>query len=150
MNNKPGDKQQEVFPALTMRFSTLKSLAAIVRSFYDCLAATDISQFETIFSKVPSRKKFKFVSAMEPSIAEIKDSLSVVSYIGSYVRLQKVGSRWRGLCPFHQEKTPSFYVSDEYKRFHCFGCQSKGDLIDFVQKVDGLTTNEAIQLLRRA
>jgi DNA primase len=72
----------------------------------------------------------------------------ILDVIAARVNLQRVGGRLRGLCPFHTEKTPSFTVDEEKGRFYCFGCQAKGDVIAFVQKIDGLTFPEALARLR--
>lgn len=64
---------------------------------------------------------------------EIKEKADILDIIGSIVDLKKKGNRWWGLCPFHQEKTPSFTVNPEKQRFHCFGCGADGDVLQFVQ-----------------
>jgi DNA primase len=71
----------------------------------------------------------------------------VVEVIGQYVTLKRAGRSWKGLCPFHQEKTPSFTVSPERQTFHCFGCGAGGDVFRFVQEVERLTFPEALRLL---
>ena len=75
-----------------------------------------------------------------------KVSLSAIEVISPYLDLQRVGRRWRGLCPFHSEKTPSFYVHEE-KGFYCFGCQEHGDVIDFIRKIEGVSFKEALSRL---
>ncbi|MBD3291936.1 MAG: DNA primase, partial [Armatimonadia bacterium] len=82
---------------------------------------------------------------------EIRDRLDIVEVIGQHVRLEKSGNRFKGLCPFHQEKTPSFTVDPERGFYHCFGCGEGGDIYSFVMKRDGLSFPEALrQLARRA
>ncbi|WP_461834540.1 DNA primase [Desulfothermus sp.] len=71
-------------------------------------------------------------------IQEIKDRLDVISIVERYVPLQRVGSRFRGTCPFHQETKPSFYVDPNLGLYHCFGCNASGDIIDFYCKINGL------------
>ena len=71
-------------------------------------------------------------------IQEIKDRLDVISIVERYVPLQRVGSRFRGPCPFHQETKPSFYVDPNLGLYHCFGCNASGDIIDFYCKINGL------------
>ncbi len=80
---------------------------------------------------------------------EIRDRLDIVEVIGQYVRLEKAGTRYKGLCPFHQEKTPSFNVDPERGFYHCFGCGEGGDLFSFVMKQEGVTFPEAMRTLAR-
>ena len=78
---------------------------------------------------------------------QVKDNLSIVDVISTYVRLEKSGGRFRARCPFHNEKTPSFYVSPERKSFHCFGCQAGGDIFSFVEKIENIPFYEALKIL---
>lgn len=80
-------------------------------------------------------------------IQDLKSRIDVVELVGSYVSLTRAGSRMRALCPFHQEKTPSFYISPETGLFHCFGCHAAGDIISFVQQIENLDFNQAIRFL---
>ena len=61
--------------------------------------------------------------------------------------LRRVGTRWTGLCPFHDERTPSFSVNAEEKLYYCFGCGEGGDAFEFVQQTEGLDFQEAVELL---
>ncbi|MFN7924457.1 MAG: DNA primase [Bryobacteraceae bacterium] len=79
--------------------------------------------------------------------SQIKSQVDIVRVIGEYVRLQKAGVNHKGLCPFHQEKTPSFNVRGDRQYFHCFGCQKGGSVIDFVMELEGLTFWEACKQL---
>ena len=81
--------------------------------------------------------------------AQLKSSIDIVKVIGEYVRLRRVGAtgRYLGLCPFHQEKTPSFNVNQTRQFFKCFGCGKGGDVLNFVMEVDGLTFPETLKLL---
>lgn len=83
----------------------------------------------------------------EEKIEEIKESVDIVSVISDYVDLKKRGQNYIGLCPFHNEKTPSFTVSPEKKIFHCFGCGQGGDVISFIMKIEGMSYIEAIKYL---
>src|SRR6476661_1672672 len=71
----------------------------------------------------------------------------MVELVGARSDLRRVGARWTGLCPFHDERTPSFSVNAENKLYHCFGCQESGDAIDFVEKTEGLEFREAVEML---
>ena len=81
------------------------------------------------------------------TVAEIKSRLPVTEIVGETVTLKKAGSTWKGLCPFHTERTPSFTVSPERESWHCFGCGEHGDIFTFVMKRDGLEFREALNKL---
>jgi DNA primase len=76
--------------------------------------------------------------------AEIKSKLPVVDVVGETVALKRAGSAYKGLCPFHAEKTPSFVVSPERESWHCFGCGEGGDIFTFLMKRDGLDFRESL------
>lgn len=78
---------------------------------------------------------------------EIRARLDLVDLIGAYVPLRRAGERWKGLCPFHQEKTPSFTVHPRLGIFHCFGCHAGGDAFEFLRRHDRLDFPEAVRLL---
>ncbi len=80
-------------------------------------------------------------------IDELHEKVDIVSIINQYVKLKKRGRNYVGLCPFHEEKTPSFVVSPEKQIFHCFGCGASGDVIKFLMKIDGMDFKEAITIL---
>ncbi|MGE5335018.1 MAG: DNA primase, partial [Nitrososphaerota archaeon] len=80
-------------------------------------------------------------------IERIKQKLDIVEEIGAVVSLKKSGKAYKGLCPFHGERTPSFYVFPDKQDWHCFGCGERGDLITFVQKQQSLDFREALELL---
>jgi DNA primase len=84
---------------------------------------------------------------MADIIEDIKSRLDIVSYISSYVQLKKTGRNYKGQCPFHSEKTPSFIVSSEKQIWHCFGCSKGGDIFAFVRETDGVGFPEALQIL---
>jgi DNA primase len=81
------------------------------------------------------------------SIDRLRDAVDMVDLVGGKTDLRRVGSRWTGLCPFHDERTPSFSVNAEEKLFYCFGCQAKGDAIGFVEQSEGLDFVDAVELL---
>ena len=77
----------------------------------------------------------------------IHDKISLSDYIGRSVNLLKKGNDFIGLCPFHNEKTPSFTVSDDKGFFHCFGCGAHGDIISFVMQKESIDFKETIKIL---
>jgi DNA primase len=79
--------------------------------------------------------------------AEIKSKLPVVDVVGETVALKRAGSAYKGLCPFHAEKTPSFVVSPDRESWHCFGCGEGGDIFTFLMRRDGLDFREALARL---
>jgi DNA primase len=81
------------------------------------------------------------------SIERVKDAVDMVGLVGGRTDLRRVGARYTGLCPFHDERTPSFSVSAEHKLYHCFGCGASGDAIRFVQDTEGLEFKEAVEFL---
>lgn len=80
-------------------------------------------------------------------VDRVKSAADLVQIVGEHVRLRKSGSNFIGLCPFHSEKTPSFHVHAERQFFYCFGCHAKGDVIHFVEKMEGLTFADALRWL---
>ena len=78
----------------------------------------------------------------EDKIAEIRERAPIAEVIGNYVTLKKSGNSLKGLCPFHNEKTPSFYVHPNRGFYHCFGCKASGDVFSFLMHVEGKTFPE--------
>ncbi len=78
---------------------------------------------------------------------QVKENLSITDVVSTYIRLEKSGAQFRARCPFHNERTPSFYVSPERKSFHCFGCQTHGDIFTFVEKIENIPFIEALKIL---
>ena len=81
------------------------------------------------------------------SIERLRDAVDVVELVGARTDLRRVGGNWMGLCPFHDERTPSFSVSAEKKVFYCFGCGESGDAIKFVEATEGLDFPAAVEML---
>jgi DNA primase len=79
--------------------------------------------------------------------AEVKGRLSVLDVVGETVQLKRAGTTYKGLCPFHAEKTPSFIVTPGRESWHCFGCGEGGDIFSFVMRRDGLAFPEALRVL---
>ena len=77
----------------------------------------------------------------------IKQKIDIVDLIGEYVQLKSAGINHKGLCPFHQEKSPSFMANRERQSWHCFGCNKGGDLFSFVQEIEGMDFVDALKML---
>ncbi|HON85215.1 MAG TPA: DNA primase [Syntrophorhabdaceae bacterium] len=86
---------------------------------------------------------------MTGNLDEILSKIDILDVVSQYVKLRKAGKDYVGLCPFHQEKTPSFTVSREKQIFYCFGCHEGGNLVHFVMKYENLNFGEAIEALAR-
>lgn len=80
---------------------------------------------------------------------ELRRRISMVQLVGQRVQLKKAGRNWKGLCPFHQEKSPSFLVSEDKQIFHCFGCAEGGDAIQFTMKFESVSFREAVEMLAK-
>src|SRR3989339_445720 len=84
---------------------------------------------------------------MSTSVEKIKERLNIVDLLSSYIKLEKAGKNLKARCPFHNEKTPSFFVSAERDSYYCFGCGAKGDIFTFVQAFEGLDFFGALKML---
>ena len=80
-------------------------------------------------------------------IEELTRRTDIVELVGSYVQLKRKGRLYGGLCPFHSEKTPSFYVYPDTQSFYCFGCGVGGDVIHFVRRINSIDYTEAAKML---
>ena len=80
-------------------------------------------------------------------IEEVRERNPVVDVIGSYVHLQKKGANYFGLCPFHNEKSPSFSVSPQKQMYYCFGCGAGGNVITFIMEYENYSFQEAVKML---
>ena len=78
---------------------------------------------------------------------QLKADIDIVHVVSEYVRLKRFGNRYSGLCPFHNEKTPSFSIYSDHQFYKCFGCDAKGDVFNFVMTIEGLTFWEALKKL---
>jgi len=81
------------------------------------------------------------------SVEKVLEATDIVDLIGSYIQVKKAGSSFRANCPFHNEKTPSFYITPSTQRFHCFGCGAGGDAISFVRDHENLPFVDAVRKL---
>jgi DNA primase len=86
----------------------------------------------------------------EKTIEEIRERADIVDVASRYVELRRSGSNFKALCPFHQEKTPSFMVSPEKQIFHCFGCGKGGNVFALVMELEGISFPEAVRMLGKA
>lgn len=84
---------------------------------------------------------------MSSNVDQIKSRLSVTDLIGSYIKLYKAGANFKAVCPFHNEKTPSFFISPARESWHCFGCNRGGDIFSFVMEIEGVDFLEALKSL---
>ena len=82
-------------------------------------------------------------------VQEVKDKTDIVELINGYVPLKRAGRNYKGLCPFHGEKTPSFMVNPDLQIYKCFGCNFGGDVYAFLQKMEGMEFGEALQTLAK-
>ena len=85
----------------------------------------------------------------EEDIQTLRERANLAAIVSDYTALKRSGSRLRGLCPFHDERTPSFFVDPARGFFHCFGCDVGGDVYDFLQRIEALTFPEAVERLAR-
>ena len=81
------------------------------------------------------------------TVSQIKERLSIVEVISSYITVHEAGKNYKARCPFHNEKTPSFFVSPARGSYYCFGCGAKGDIFTFVQDFEGLDFKGALKVL---
>ena len=84
---------------------------------------------------------------MADTVQRIKEKLSIVDVVSQYVKLERSGMSLRARCPFHAERTPSFFVSPERGTYHCFGCNVGGDIFSFVEQIEGLDFKGALKVL---
>jgi DNA primase len=85
----------------------------------------------------------------EEKVSEIRDRASILEVVSDYINLKKAGKHYKGLCPFHSEKTPSFMVNEEKQIFHCFGCGAGGDVFTFLMKVGNFSFPQAVEELAK-
>jgi DNA primase len=86
---------------------------------------------------------------LREDVETLRRQADIVRVVGDYTTLKRAGRSFKGLCPFHTERTPSFHVTPGDNFFHCFGCGASGDLYDFLQRVEGLDFPEAVESLAR-
>lgn len=84
---------------------------------------------------------------MRTAVEQIKEKLGIVEVVQNYVKLEHAGANMKGRCPFHNEKTPSFFVSPSRNSYYCFGCNAKGDIFTFVQEFEKVDFKGALKIL---
>jgi hypothetical protein len=158
-HNKPGEEepmtnnQQTDAQLLAARFS-LKELNLEAHQAdlharpdwddfgYWCWYRDTVEQANTIKQQTQPKP---IVKPGHIDIDALKQHIDIVAVMESYgIKLKKSGSHFKGLCPFHQEKTPSFMVYPQENRYYCFGCQSNGDIFSLVMQMENLTFREAV------
>jgi DNA primase len=82
-------------------------------------------------------------------VEEVKDKIDIVDVIGEYVQLKKTGKNYKGLCPFHQENTPSFTINPSQQFYHCFGCGEGGDVFNFLMEIEHITFKKGLKILAK-
>ncbi|MDD2890860.1 MAG: CHC2 zinc finger domain-containing protein [bacterium] len=108
----------------------------------------EIRRFGWLKRKVIIYNKEKF----EKSYVNVEELLNVIDIseiVENYTKIVWCGKEYRGLCPFHNEKTPSFYVNPEKKLWHCFGCGAGGNVINFLMKIEGWNFKETLNYLKK-
>ncbi|HEX2844708.1 MAG TPA: DNA primase, partial [Candidatus Limnocylindria bacterium] len=98
-------------------------------------------------TSAPRAREGHTITTSSGIIAEIKTKLPAIDVVGETVALKRAGTVYKGLCPFHAEKTPSFIVTPERETWHCFGCGEHGDIFTFLMRRDGLEFREALERL---
>ena len=84
---------------------------------------------------------------MNSPVQKIKERLSIEEVVSSYIKLDRVGTNLKARCPFHNEKTPSFFISPDRGTYYCFGCGASGDIFTFVEEFEGLDFKGALKML---
>lgn len=82
-------------------------------------------------------------------VEEVKSRIDIVDVISEYVQIKKAGKNYKGLCPFHQEKTPSFTINPANQFYHCFGCKAGGDVFNFLMEIEHITFKESLKILAK-
>lgn len=80
-------------------------------------------------------------------VEKIKQALSIETVISQYLKIEKAGMNFRAKCPFHNEKTPSFYISPDRNSYYCFGCNAHGDIFSFIENIEGIDFKGALKIL---
>src|SRR5438132_11359330 len=84
---------------------------------------------------------------MNSPVEQIKERLGIEEVVSAYIKLEKAGANLKARCPFHNEKTPSFFISPDRGTYYCFGCGASGDIFTFVEEFEGLDFKGALKLL---
>lgn len=82
-------------------------------------------------------------------ITRIKETCNIADIVSQYIQLKKSGKAYSGLCPFHKEKHPSFFIFPDTQSYHCFGCQAHGDVLSFLQNIEHIDFKQAVWVLSR-
>ena len=130
--------QPENHPWADIRVEQLGDELEVIRDYMEELLPREIPGTYTGINTVDQLEQ-RLTAAAVPTgrvdYAALKDRIDIVEYIQRYVPLRRMGARWKGKCPFHQEKTASFVVYTDTKSYYCFGCGVHGDVIDFAKAI---------------
>lgn len=89
------------------------------------------------------------MEGLKVTVKELKDKIGIKLVVSLYVNLTPAGKkRYRGLCPFHEDKDPSLYVYTDTQSFHCYGCGFGGDIFDFLMRIQNKSFNDVVKLLK--
>lgn len=128
------------------RTEALLLFKRLIGSFRDVFTSYDLRAIDDTFSSLLETKKQDLQINDLPSL---RAKVDIVELIEKTVKLKRIGGKLKGLCPFHNERTPSFVVDEMRKRFKCFGCNKSGTVFDFVMELEGLTFIQAVERLKR-
>src|ERR1022692_4753692 len=133
-------------PATTSRASPIASPSS---SSWRCSRARRAWRHANGTCKGPpfGRAKLADMPFDSGAVAEVQAKVDLLAYVSQYVTLKKQGREYRGLCPFHSEKTPSFYLNADKQVWHCHGCAAGGDLIKFVERYENVDFPTALRML---
>jgi hypothetical protein len=127
-------------PIADLRIDAIGADRALIRDYMEELLPREIPGIYTQALNADQLEELLTEPAMPEGrvdYAALKERINIVDYIGRFMQLKRMGSRYKGICPFHQEKNESFVVYTDTKSYYCFGCGASGDVIDFARAAHG-------------